>query len=77
MTNKIPNGNDWKEYRRLVLTELSGLKERNEKICERLLCIETTLAELKPRIGIWAAIATGMGAVGGFITVGIFALLKQ
>lgn len=77
-SNKPPSDSgDWKEYRRLVITELTSLKDRNERISERLARIEMSLAELKPRIGIWSAIATGMGAVGGMATATILNLLKK
>ena len=56
------NGNDWKEYRRLVLSELERLNAHGERIDKALATISTDITMLKVKAGLW-------GLLGGLVPV--------
>ena len=55
----------WREYQKLVLSELRAHSERLEKISEQICGHGEELAQLRVKAGIWGALAgtvTGLGA---------------
>lgn len=50
-------GNDWPEFKRLVLDKLDQQHNDIEKMSERLLGVQLQLVALKVRAGLWGAVA--------------------
>ena len=58
------SGNNWTEYRRLVLHELERLDEKLTKFGDKIDRLNTSVTRLQVKSGVW-------GAVGGMIPITI------
>jgi hypothetical protein len=66
----MPKGNDWNEWRKLVLHELETHSSDLKEIRENVSKVKTEIAMLKVKSGLW-------GAVAGMIPVIILLLINH
>lgn len=63
-----PNGNDFREYRRLIIAGLERANERLDKVDERLTRIEKDITMLTVKISLYGA---GAGTIAAAIVTAL------
>lgn len=60
----MESAGDWSEYRRLVVNGLAKIEHRLDQQDERLGRIESDLAQLRVKSGVWGAVAGILATLG-------------
>lgn len=68
-TGKHPDNGDWESHRRLILHELHCLRERDDKILDKLESMSRSLVAARMDISSLKAKAGIFGVIGGLIPV--------
>lgn len=66
----------WDEYRRMVVAHMVSTDDKLDKISSRLSSIESEIATLKVKSGLWGAVAGVIATMGALLMAMFAGILK-